>query len=329
VLFFFIVGALLTISGAVAIVKARTLSAQGTRVVRDYDSSGRRVEVEKPVFSVSQIRAVGVSMFVFGALMALSTCVTTVDARSVGVKTSFNKYSGTIGPGLSFKGPQEDVEEWTTRNQVSRFQNGVKDDEDDDNFHAQGCITVRLGNQSNACIDTTVTWKVTEKSVKGLWEQHKTFDAARRDFVTPQAVAAVGFVFDGYNPLQGITGGVTEVKTVNNEEWTRLLKPKLSALYAARSIELVDAQVTFVHYDEQTTNKLRDIANEVAATEIAKQKIKTAEAEAAASAARKAQSGSTCVDLYRDLAAMDQLKNINAGFNCGAPSGALVGAQPR
>ena len=274
-------------------------------------------------------RGAAIAAVFLGVFFAWASCWTTVDARSVGVTTSFNKYSGTLGPGFSHKAPWEDVEEWTTRNQVIRFANGTKDEDEDDNFHSQGCIVVRLGNQSNACIDTTVTFHVTEKSVKGLWEQHKTFKTALRDFGIPQAVTATGYVFDGYNPLAGIAGGPTEVKTINNEEWTRRLEAKLAPMYSGRNVELVSAQVTFVHYDDLTTRKLSDIANEQAATEIAKQKIKTAEAEAAASAARKAASGSTCVDLYRDLAAADQLKNVNAGFNCGQPSGALVGASPR
>ena len=285
--------------------------------------AGLKADVEYPGWTVG----VGVTVLFVGAFVAYTSTWTTVDARSVAIVTSLNKYNDTIGPGFQHKAPWESTEEWTTRNQVIRFE-GKGGGAERDNYFTESCITVRLGNQSNACVDTTITFHVTEASVKGLWEQHKTFEAARRDFVVPQAVSAAVRVFDGYNPLAGITEGATSVKTVGVGEWTTKLRPVVEQMYRARSVEVVDVQVTFIHYDEATTNRLRDIANELANTEIAKQKVKTAEEEAKASAARRAQSGADCASLMRDIAALgrEYLEALPEGFNCGQPSGLVARA---
>jgi regulator of protease activity HflC (stomatin/prohibitin superfamily) len=282
---------------------------------------------DEPEISKQSFRIAAGVVFVVAAFVALAACLTTVDARAVGVKTAFGREAGTVGPGLQVKAPWVKVEEWTTRNQVVRFVKGGKDEDDSDNFHQYGCITVRLGNQSDACIEATVTFAITEKSVVGLWKQHKTFKAALRDFIEPQAKTAVDFVFGGWNPVAGIDKGIENVEKRTNEDWSKLLQPKVRQIYAARSVDLVDAQVTFVHLDDRTREQINQISAQQAATQVAKEKIKTAEAEAAASAARREKSGPSCVDLYRDLAAMDQLKNVNVGFNCGQPTNLV--AQPK
>lgn len=320
-MFWFIAGILSAVGGAVFFVKSRKISDSTRKRWRDGT-------VDDPSFPLWLTRSMAWVVLILGAFMIMGSCLTIVDARAVGVKTAFSKESGTVGPGLSPKGPHEDVEEWTTRNQVVRFEKGIKDDDDDDNFHGYGCITVRLGNQSDACIEGTVTFAITEKSVLGLWRQHKTFSGALRDFVVPQAKTAVDFVFGGWNPVAGIDKGIENVEKRTNEDWSKLLRPKVTEMYKARSVDLVDAQVTFVHLDDKTREQINQITAQQAATEVAKEKIKTAQAEADASAARKEKAGQTCIDLYRDLAAADQLKNVNPGFNCGGPTPGLV-VQPR
>lgn len=323
-LFIFILGVILAIFAVGVVVKARSLSESESNQVR----VSRYNNETEPRFSTGQYRFAGIGMFLLAMSFIAMSCFTITDARSVGVKTRFNKESGTVGSGLSPKEPWENVEEWTTRNQVVRFEKGGKDDDEDDNFHTYGCVTVRLGNQSDACIEATVTFAITEKSVVGLWRQHKTFRSAVKEFVVPQAKTAVDFTFSGWNPIAGIDKGIENVETRTNEAWSKLLKPKVGEMYQARSVQLVDAQVTFVHLDDATRAQLNQISAQQGATQVAKEKIKTAEAEADALAKRKA-AASSCVDLYLYLAATDQLKNVNAGFNCGAPSGTLVNGGPR
>jgi len=274
------------------------------------------------------LMAGAVAAVVIGLSMVIGSMWTTVDARSVGVQTSFGKYRDTLGPGFTWTAPWSDVEEFTTRNQTMRFA-GDGRAEDRDNYTSEPFLTVRLGNQSEAYVDATVTWRITEGSIKGLWEQYKTFDAIRSDFATPQVMGATQSVFDGYDPFRGLSAANVDNPYVSVEEWSKRVTDKLRAYYAARGIELVSVQVTKVAYDKRTEDKLREYADAVANTRIKAQDVETAKREAEASAARRATSGTDCISLIRDLAAQDQLKNLAPGTNVcgGAGSPVIVGGR--
>lgn len=273
----------------------------------------------------SEYKGAGVGVAFVGVFVALLTCFSTVDARSVGIQTSFGKYHDTLGSGLQWTAPWTSVEDWTTRNQTIRFAGDGKAEEHD-NSYTEPRITVRLGNQSEAYVEATVTWNITESSVEQLWKQYRTFEAARRDYATPSTIAATSTAFDGYNPFAALSTPTTGVDSpyVPLEEWSRRITEKLRPLYAARGIQLVSVQATKVSYDQRTEDKLRQYADAVANTRIAAQDVETAKKQAEASAARKATAGTDCISLIRDLAAADQLKNLPAGVNLCGGSGSPV-----
>lgn len=269
----------------------------------------------------------GVVVAFLGLAAALATCFSTVDARAVGIQTSFGKYRDTLGSGFQWTAPWSSVEEWTTRNQTIRFSGDGKAEERD-NYFTEPFITVRLGNQSEAYVDATVTWNITEKSVENLWKQYKTFGDARQDFATPTALAAANAAFDGYNPFAALNNASADNPYVPLEEWSKRIAEKLRPLYAARGIELVNVQVTKVGYDKRTEDKLREYADAVANTRIKAQDVETAKKEAEASAARKANAtGGDCLSLIRDLAAAGKLQDLPAGWQCPGTSstGVIVG----
>lgn len=265
----------------------------------------------------------GAAAVLVGLVIAFSMCITTVDARAVGIQTSFGKYRDTLSAGFHFTAPWSDVEEWSTRNQTLRFAGDGKAAERD-NYFTESSVTVRLGNQSEAYVETTVTWGVTEKGVEGLWKQYKTFADARQDFATPAAQAAVNSAFDGYDPFKSLNvtaDGSPASAYVPLEEWSKRITDKLRPLYDARGVNLVSVQVTKVSYDKRTEDKLREYADAVANTRIKAQDVETARKEAEASAARANQAAPGCEALIRDLAARDQLKNLPAGWQCPGTSG--------
>lgn len=263
-------------------------------------------------------KGIGVAAAVVGIVLVALTSFTTVGARSVGVQTSLGRYTDTLDPGPHAVAPWSDVEEWTTRNQVIRFA-GDGGAEERDNYFTEPRLTVRLGNQSEAYVDATVTWKISQKSVGDLWKQHKTFEDARRDFVTPAAQGAVNAAFDGYNPLSNINaqpaadGQSTPPGYVPLAEWSKKVTEALRPMYAARNVQLVQVQVTYVKYDGTTEKKLKDFSDEVANTRIATQKVETAKQDAIASKERAAQASPGCAGLVRDLAAQDKLKDVAPG----------------
>lgn len=251
------------------------------------------------------------AVIVLGILIA---SFTQVDARSVGVQTSFGKYRDTIGAGVHLIAPWSEVEQWTTRNQTLRLAGDGKGSERD-NYVTEPSVTVRLGTQSEAYVDLTVTWAITEKSVEGLWRQHKTFADARRDFVAPAAQGTVVAAFDSYDPFSGINAGQTAAPR-SVEQWSALITDKLRPVYDGRGVRLVSVQVTGVRYDQRTEDKLRQYADAVANTRIATQDVETAKQQAAASAARATQSAPGCEALIRDLAALNQLQHLPQGWQC-------------
>lgn len=258
-----------------------------------------------------------------GGGLVVSSCVTVVDARAVGIQTSFGRYHDSLGSGMQVTAPWSSVTEWTTRNQTIRFAGDGKAEERD-NYLTEPRITVRLANQSEAYVDAIVTWQVTEASVKGLWQQYKSFEDVRRDFAIPQAQTATYATFESYNPFTGLDAQNADNPYISVEEWSKRVTAKLRPLYDARSVVLVTVLITNVEYDQETQSKIKAFAAEVANTRIKTQEVKTAEQEALASKARAAQSAPGCEALIRDLAAKDQLKNLPAGWQCPGTSGPAV-----
>lgn len=316
--FVFIVGVLIALGGLGWAIKGMELKEEGR------DSYGRLVTKE-----LGKTRLPGIGVLVLGLLVISLTMFSIVDARSVGIQTSFGKYRDTLKPGLQVTAPWSSVESWTTRNQTIRFAGDGKDEERD-NYFTEPRITVRLGNQSEAYVDATITWKITEKSVEDLWKQYKTFNDARRDFVTPQTIGAANAAFDGYDPFRGLDEKNADNPYVPLSEWSSKITDKLRSAYAARNIELISVQVTKVAYDQRTEDKLRQYSDAVANTRIKAQDVKTADEEAKASKARASQTGQGCEALIRDLAAQDQLKNLPAGWQCPGTTGpSVVSVNPK
>ncbi len=272
--------------------------------------------------AVVRSAAAGVAAIVV-AIIAIAS-FTQVDARSVGVQTSFGKYRDTLGSGVHVIAPWADVEQWTTRSQTLRIAGDGKGAERD-NYVTEPRVTVRLGTQSEAYVSLTVTWAITEKSVEGLWRQHKTFDDARRDFVHPAAQGVVVAAFDKYDPFSGIAqAGQPGSAPVSVEEWSSRIAAKLGPVYDQRGVRLVSVQVTEIAYDQRTEDKLRQYADAVANTRIATQDVETAKQQAAASAARATQSAPGCEALIRDLAALGQLQHLPQGWQCPGTGAAPV-----
>jgi regulator of protease activity HflC (stomatin/prohibitin superfamily) len=272
-------------------------------------------------------KGAGVGALIGGLIVVALCSFSTVDARSVGIQTSFGKYRDTLPAGIHLTAPWSSVEDWTTRNQTIRFEGDGKAEERD-NFFTEPRITVRLGNQSEAYVDVTVTWGITEKSVESLWRQYKTFGDARRDFVTPQALGAANTAFDGYDPFSGLDEKNADNPYVPLSVWSQKITDALRPSYTSRNVELISVQVTKVTYDQKTEEKLRQYSDAVANTRIKAQDVKTAEQEAAASKARAQTAAPGCEALIRDLAAADKLKDLPAGWQCpGNPGPSVVSSK--
>lgn len=266
-----------------------------------------------------------VVLTVFGFFAALM-CVTTVDARAVGVQTQFGRYQDTLGPGFQWVAPWSDVEEWTTRLQTTQFA-GKGDQDERDNFHTETCVSVKMYAEQPGCVSAVVEWAVTEKSIEALWRDHKDFESARRNYVNTEAQARIADAFEGYDPLLKLRDPDADPKRGTREQFAVLAAGKLRPRFAERGLSLRSVRVTHVDYSDRVDKLLEDAGTEVARTRLAQQRVDTAKAEADAAKERnsptKVRPG--CESLIRDLAADDQLKNLPAGWQCpGGPQPVTV-----
>lgn len=281
--------------------------------------------------SSGAVRMSGVGLIVLGLVFGLLSMLSKVDARSIGIETSAGKYVGTLHGGYHITAPWAHVEQWTTRNQTLRFE-GTTDTGDNENYVTQPQVGVRLGNQSIAYVEVTISWTVgdDEKGIEGLWKQYRGFDDMRHDFVRATVMGSVNTAFDGYDPFSALNAQNADNPYVPLSEWSAKIKANLAPLLDARGIKLLNVQATQVHYDAETERKLRDYANAVANTRIAGQDAETAKKNAEATAARNDRTKIVpgCEALIRDLAAADQLKNLPAGWQCpGNPGPSVVSAK--
>jgi hypothetical protein len=278
-------------------------------------------------------KAGGAVVAVVGIIVMFAMSVTTVSARTEGLETSLGKFRGTLQPGAHMIPPWASVEEWSSRNQTIRFQNGGDKLDDRDNFDYEGQLTPKLASQADAYVEATITWTIASTSdadqqqkIKGLWSQYSTFTDMRRDFIVPSVTAAVASAVDVYNPLSAIQPVASQTAPGQSAdtvppgfipltEWSHRVAALLGPVYAARGIDLVTVQVTRLTYDQATEDKLHAYSQAVVDTKIAAQTVETAKEQALATAARNnaTQVGKGCEALIRDLAAQNQLQNLAIG----------------
>jgi regulator of protease activity HflC (stomatin/prohibitin superfamily) len=263
-------------------------------------------------------------------LMMVSVSFTQVDARNVGVQTSFGKFHGTTGPGLQVVPPWVSTEEWPTMLQTSEFRGGGGKEDKDNYFLAAG-VKVKIAGEQPALVSVTVEWGVTEKSVAELWKQYRTFDIARTNYIDSEIQTQVAAAFEGYDPFLKLTKPDEDKDRGTYAQFSKVALGNLKPLFEAKGIDLKGVRVTDVDYGQKTDDLLSDLALAVAKTRKAEQDVLTARQEALASGERAKNVAPGCLALIRDLAAADQLKNLPPGVNLcgGAGSDVIINGGPR
>lgn len=123
----------------------------------------------------------GVTAAFAGALTVLMlglSCFTIVSTRNVGIVLSFGKPVGTLTNGLHFKKPWLKVPELNgtirTDNQLGGF----------DGDTCTGGTVVRLANNSTACVDNTIRWRIVPTEGDVLYRDYQNDDNIRDSLVT-------------------------------------------------------------------------------------------------------------------------------------------------
>lgn len=303
-MFWFILGVILLLIGAVIFSKRKTFA--GDPESRDYDGTRRA------------IATVGALLFLIGLSTIVWDSFTIVPARNVGVVNTFGRADRTLDNGFHWVSPWSSVETIDATIQTVKLDAGVTDDQGD-------CITVRLANQTTACVDTTIQWHIDQEAdANSLWAKYRGQNDAvvaniQTNVVLRELQKSANDAFGSYNPLSVLNGGQAPSETT-----TTLAAKVLDSVksHVDAGIDVDSLLFSIVHYDATTQNKLNTYAQALADTQIAQQQVATAQQQKLANdtlAADKATADpgvmyQNCLNLVKQLAAADQLKNLPAGF---------------
>lgn len=253
------------------------------------------------------------------AVVLLATsCVTQVTTKNVGVVTSFGRPVGALGNGLHLKAP------W---HKVTEFDAAVQTDTHKAGDGGGSCTDIRIGNQSVACVDNSVRWRIVQDSADDLYRDYREFENVRDSLVTRELDAALNEVFADYDPLAGVdTNGASTAPSLDelSEAVTTRLRQKVG-----QQVEVLSVIIPLVSFDKTTQDKINDYQAELANTRIARQKQQTADAQAEAN--RKLSSSvsndpnvlvSRCFDILSEMVASKE--PVPAGFTCWPGGGAGI-----
>lgn len=201
--------------------------------------------------------------FIVGLIVVVSFSVTTVDARAVGIQTSFGKYVGNVDNGLHFVAPWSSVEEFSTRVQTLELTG-------DDN------VRISFDGGASGSADVTVRWRINEEDAGDLWARYREFEEVQRQLVTPEARNAFRTTFSGYSPTEGIDGAV-------QREVQETAKTDLSNLVKEEGVIIDSVSITRVNLSDRAQNAVDRVVEAEANTEraTAEQERATIEAETA------------------------------------------------
>jgi regulator of protease activity HflC (stomatin/prohibitin superfamily) len=259
-------------------------------------------------------RATGLIPIVLAFAALFLASITSVQAKQVGVVTTFGKPSEqTLSSGLHFKAPWQKVTEIDATIQT-------------DEYHGKSGIDVRLSDGNAATISATIRWSVSAENASKVFADFRSDDptqSLRDAVVSTQFKAAMNSVFAGFDPLTlaGTTGQKPDYIALSAEVEAAMLK-QTNAL-----VEIDSITISLVKLDKDSQKKIDDYIGEVSKTRIAEQAQKTAEAQAKANKIlSESISNDPNVLVSKCLDLLAEGYNAPAGFTCwpGASGGVVI-----
>jgi regulator of protease activity HflC (stomatin/prohibitin superfamily) len=278
--------------------------------------------------------AVGVVMLVAAGFVVMMDSWTQVPVRTVAIELSAGKPVGTLDNGIHWVAPWHNIDkEWDGSVQTDTFLDDTKKD---------GCqgMAVRLGNQTTACVDVSLQWRIHPSAdVIELYRDYKTFANVDNNLVHRQLQHALNVAYSNYDPLAGLTATATNISDARTAQDAALAAKTADVLRPALGggIEIRNVTIPMTHYDPATEDRLRQYQQAIADTRIAEQRGQTAVQQRQANdnlAASVASSNpgvlyQNCLDLIRDLGTKNQLKDLPPTFNCGGAQSSPVLINPK
>lgn len=251
----------------------------------------------------------------------LISAVTTIPTRTVGVVTSFGRPTEALPNGWHWIAPWSSVEKFDASIQTLKLDSA-----------GHNCVTVRLGNQTTACVDVSVQWHINQNAnVIDLYKRYRTFDNVEENLVHRQLQRAMNIAFEKYDPLRAVNG-TTDQSGQSLDELARQAENTLRQA-VGHGVEIVNLTIPLVHYDGNTEDRLKAYQQALADTRIAEQRKLTAQKVAESNAILAGSTASrdsgvqyqNCLDMVERVAKVNG--NLPAGFSCGGGTPVVVGAK--
>jgi regulator of protease activity HflC (stomatin/prohibitin superfamily) len=258
--------------------------------------------------------------FVLIGLVVVATLIssaTVVSTKNVGIVTVFGRPSGSLSNGLHFVAPWAKVTELDAAIQTDSRTRANTDPDD--------CVTVRIARQAQACVDTSIRWRIKPEASDELFRDYREFSNIRDSLVTRELIATLNLVFETYDPLGIDENGDSTVPDVNtlSQEATSKMQEKVGG-----QIEVLNVIIGVVYLDGETQKRVDALQAQVAQTRINEQAIMSADkqAEANRKLAESVDDPNVLVSKCYDLVGEMLNKNITppVAFNCWPGGGSPV-----
>lgn len=269
----------------------------------------------------------------FAVLLLAISCTTIIEAKNVGVLTTFGKPAGSLDPGLHLKAPWQKVTELDGTIQTQEYE-------------GERQIRVRIGDGTTAGVTTTIRWRIVGGKADDIYAGYRSDDVnqnIRTSLVSTVFKAAVNQVLGQYNPTE-------HIRVVDPSAPAAAFSVDFAPDYDALAAEVTESMerrvadgggfveiqsitISGIDLSETTQKKINDFQAEVAATQVALQRKATAAAQAAANQALAASVSkdpnvlvSRCLDTLQMM--VEQKQSVPAGFSCWPGSGSQLVLAP-
>ena len=256
---------------------------------------------------VKPARAVAIVLTILTVLFAGFSMTTMVGTRDIGVVTSFGRPVKHLDNGLHLKAPWQ---------KVSTLDGAIQTD----NFVGKnGCTEIRIGNESTACVDNSIRWRINPAAGDELFKDYHTMTNIKDSLVTRELKAALNEALANYNPLDEIQANQQGAKPNLSAFQTTVAKAMRDQI--GSQIDVLSVIIPIIRFDDSTQQKINAYQAEVANTRIAQQREQTAEAQSKANRIlSKSVSDDPNVLVSKCLDTVDEAVKSNvqlpAGYSC-------------
>ena len=269
-------------------------------------------------------RKLAVVPLILGLVLGGLACTTIIQAKNVGVLTTFGKPTRSLSAGLHVKAPWQKVTELDGTKITNKYTDNQR-------------IEVRIGDGTTAAVETAIRWSIVAEKADEIYADYRSDDVnenVREALVKTVFKNAINAVFGQYNPTaELVTVDPNSDKRLNfvpdydglAAEVTDSMKQRVTASGGYVQIEFVT--ISGISLSPETQKKINEFQAEVARTQVALQAERTNRAQAAAN---KALSNSVsdnpnvlvsrCLDTLQSM--VESQQPVPAGFTCWPGGGA-------